>query len=172
VLHGVGASYPLVDVSSSIDDLDARLIAEMRKQPRIPVVELARRLGVARGTAQARLARLEDRGVIAGHGPEVEPAGLGYAILAFVQLDIAQGRLADAVEHLRKIPEVLEAHGTSGPHDLLCRVVARDTEHLQEVLNGVLGTAAIRRSTSSISLSRPIRLRTGPLVEEAGQSNA
>lgn len=152
---------------SSIDELDARLIAEMRAEPRIPVMELARRLGVARGTAQARLARLEERGIITGHGPEVEPAAVGYVILSFVQLDIAQGRLDDAVSHLRQIPEVIEAHGTSGPHDLLCRVVAQGTEHLQVVISRILSTPAIRRSTSSISLSRQIDWRTEPLVGAA-----
>lgn len=157
---------------SSIDELDARLIAEMRAEPRIPVMELARRLGVARGTAQARLARLEARGIITGHGPEVEPAAMGYSILSFVQLDIAQGRLDDAVSHLRQIPEVIEAHGTSGPHDLLCRVVAQGTEHLQEVLSRILSTPAIRRSTSSISLSRQIDWRTEPLVQAAARKRS
>ena len=157
--------------TTSIDELDARLLALLRTEPRIPVMELARRLGVARGTAQARLARLEDRGVITGHGPEVDPLAMGYGILAFVQLDIAQGRLPDAISHLRQVPEVLEAHGTSGPHDLHCRVVARDTDHLQEVLNRMLGTPAIRRSTSSIALSAPIPLRAGPLIVAAASGD-
>lgn len=157
----------LVRSSNEIDELDARLVTEMRAEPRIPVLELARRLGVARGTAQARLSRLEERGVVTGHGPEVDPRALGYPILAFVQLDIAQGRLAEAVAVLRDIPEVLEAHGTSGVHDLLCRVVAHDPEHLQAVVNRMVATPAVRRSTSTIALSQVIAQRTLPLVRAA-----
>jgi DNA-binding Lrp family transcriptional regulator len=65
------------------------------------------------------------------------------------------------------VPEVIEADAISGPQDLLCRLVARDTEHLQEVVNRLLATTAIRRSTSYIVLSEQVRPRTGPLVESA-----
>jgi DNA-binding Lrp family transcriptional regulator len=52
-----------------IDELDGRLIALLRDEPRLGLMEAARRLQVARGTVQARLAKLEERGVIRGHGP-------------------------------------------------------------------------------------------------------
>jgi DNA-binding Lrp family transcriptional regulator len=155
-------------LTSAIDDLDARLIALLRGEPRLGLMEASRRLAVARGTVQARLAKLEERGVIRGHGPEIDPARLGYAVLAFVFLQIAQGRLKEAVAVLQSTPEVLEATATSGPSDLLCRIVARDTEHLQEIVNRLLSNNAVRRSTSYIALSQPIPFRTAPLVAIAG----
>jgi DNA-binding Lrp family transcriptional regulator len=151
----------------SIDELDARLIQTMSSEPRIGLMEVSRRLGVARGTVQARLAKLEDRGVIRGFGPEIDPGKMGFPVMAFVFLQIAQGRLAEAKAVLEGAPEVLEAHATSGASDLLVRVVARDTEHLQEIVNRVLSNPAIRRSTSYIALSTQIPYRTGPLVESA-----
>jgi DNA-binding Lrp family transcriptional regulator len=154
-------------LTSTIDDLDHRLIALLREEPRLGLMEASRRLGVARGTVQARLAKLEERGVVRGYGPDVDPGRLGYPVLAFVFLQIAQGRLKEAVSVLDSTPEVLEATATSGPSDLLCRIVARDTEHLQEVVNRLLAGAAIRRSTSYIALSQPIRYRTAPLVVAA-----
>lgn len=153
---------------TNFDQLDARLIATLRANPRVGLLEVARQLGVARGTVQARLARLERNGVITGHGPEVDPAKLGYPISAFVEIELAQGRLAEAVKTMEAIPEILEADGVSGPHDLICRVVARDTEHLQEVINALLRTPAIQRCTSYIVLSRQVPPRTGPLVAAAG----
>jgi DNA-binding Lrp family transcriptional regulator len=155
---------------TSIDELDARLVATLRENPRVGLLEVARQLGVARGTIQARLAKLEARGVITGHGPEVDPAALGYAISAFVMIELAQGRLAEAVSVMEGIPEVLEADAISGPQDLICRVVARDTEHLQELVNELLRTPVIRRCTSYIVLSRQVPPRTGPLVEAAAGS--
>lgn len=149
----------------SIDRLDARLIALMAEHPRVGLLEIARQLGVARGTVSARLDKLVRRGVITGFGPEVEPAAIGFPILAFVELEIVQGQLADAVEHLRGVPEVLEAHATSGDRDLLCRVVARNPEHLQEIVNTMVGTTFVRRSTSHIVLSEQIAWRTQPLLE-------
>ena len=152
---------------SSIDQLDARIIEVMTQEPRIGVVEVARRLGVARGTVQSRLTKLTERGAITGFGPAVEPPRIGYPVLAFVFLEIAQGRLSEAVETIETVPEVLEAYGTTGPRDLLCRVVARDNEHLQEIINRILSTSAIRRSTSYIAMSRQIAPRTLPLVQAA-----
>ena len=154
----------------TIDELDARLLATLRENPRVGLLEVARQLGVARGTAQARLRKLEERGVITCHGPEVDPAAMGYAISAFMLIELAQGRLTDAVESLEAVPEVLEADAISGPQDLICRVVARDTEHLQEIVNELLTNPAIRRCTSYIVLSRQVPPRTGPLVSAAGRS--
>jgi DNA-binding Lrp family transcriptional regulator len=155
-------------LTSRIDELDGRLLTLLRDEPRIGLSEAARRLGVARGTVQARLAKLQDNGVVKGFGPEVDPGRMGYPVLAFVFLQIAQGRLAEAVSVLSAVPEVLEATATSGPSDLLCRVVAQDTEHLQEIVNQLLSNNAIRRSTSYIALSQQIPYRTAPLVEAAG----
>ena len=152
----------------TIDALDARLISTLGENPRVGLLEVARRLGVARGTVQARLAKLEARGVITGHGPEVDPAAMGYPIAAFMFIELAQGRLSEAVEVLDAIPEVLEADAISGPQDLICRIVARDTEHLQALVNRLLATPAIRRCTSYIVLSRQVPPRTGALVAAAG----
>ncbi len=152
------------------DSLDSRLIRYLRENPRVGLLEVARQLQVARGTVQARLARLEASGVVTGHGPEIDPQALGYSITAFVLIELAQGRLAEAVEVMEAVPEVLEADGVSGPQDLICRVVARDTEHLQQLVNQLLSTPAIQRCTSYIVLSRQVPPRTGPLVAAAAQT--
>jgi DNA-binding Lrp family transcriptional regulator len=159
----------LRNMTSPIDELDARILAALREQPRIGVLEISRRLGVARGTVTARLDKLQARGVVTGFGPDVEPARMGYPVLAFVFLEIVQGRLDDAVADLRDVPEVLEAHGVTGQRDLLCRVVARDNGHLQDVINRMVRHPAVRRSTSYISMSRQIDYRVAPLVEQAGR---
>jgi DNA-binding Lrp family transcriptional regulator len=153
--------------TEQIDQLDARLIEALREAPRVGLLEISRRLEVARGTVQARLAKLEARGVITGYGPEVEPHAMGYPISAFVFVELNQGRLPEAAEFLSSVPEVLEADAISGPQDLICRISARDTEHLQEIVNRLLASAAIQRCTSHIVLSRQVPPRTGPLITSA-----
>src|SRR4051794_6002957 len=66
-----------------IDKLDASLIKLLSEQPRVGLLEIARQLGVARGTVSARLDKLLKRGVITGFGPEIDPHALGFRILAF-----------------------------------------------------------------------------------------
>ena len=159
----------LVRMSTPLDRLDARLLSTLRRHPRIGLLEISRRLGVARGTVTARLSKLQARGVVTGFGPDLEPAEMGFPVLAFVFLEIAQGRLDEAVADLRAVPEVLEAHGVTGTQDLLCRVVARDNGHLQEVLNAMVRHPEVRRSTSYISMSRQIAYRIEPQLEAAAR---
>lgn len=161
-------AYNLNMLPSGIDRLDTRLIRALAETPRAGVLELARRLGVARGTVQARLDKLQQRGVITGFGPDVDPAAIGYEVTAFCTLEIAQGRLGDVVEHLRDIPEVLEAHSTSGPGDLHCKIVARTNAHLQDVINRVLEVQGIGRTSTVIALSQQIGHRILPLVDRTG----
>src|SRR3569833_1068819 len=154
-------------MSHSIDALDARLLETMRAHPRVGLTELARLLGVARGTVQARLDKLVARDVIADFGPTVRPARIGYPVLAFLSLQLAQGLVADAVRHLETLPEVLAVHGTSGSSDLLCRVAARSTDHLQEVIATVLASPAVQRTDPSVVLSTQIPYRVEPLIRAA-----
>ena len=71
-----------------MDDLDVTLIELFAAEPRIGVLEASRRLGVARGTVQARLDKLVARGVVTGWGPDLEPAALGFPVTAFLTLEI------------------------------------------------------------------------------------
>jgi DNA-binding Lrp family transcriptional regulator len=154
-------------VTSAIDPLDGRLLRALADTPRAGVLDLARRLGVARGTVQARMDKLLARGVVTGFGPDIALAALGYEVLAFTTIEIAQGRLDDVVDHLREIPEVLDAHATTGQADLHCRVVARTNDHLQHVINRMLEVQGINRTTTVIALSPQIPYRVLPLVEAA-----
>jgi DNA-binding Lrp family transcriptional regulator len=154
-------------MTGQIDDVDGRLLAMLDDEPRLSVMELARRAGVARGTAQARLDRLMARGVVRSFGPEVDPASLGYPVLAFTTLEIVQAGLAELVAHLASIPEVLEVHTITGPGDLLCRIVAQSNDHLQDVIGKVLSGPSINRASTHIALSTPVLHRTAPLVASA-----
>jgi DNA-binding Lrp family transcriptional regulator len=149
-----------------IDALDARLIRALAETPRAGVMELARQLGVARGTVQARLEKLQRRGIVTGFSPDIDLRAMGYEVLAFVTLEIAQGRLDDVVEHLAGIAEVLEVHATTGPGDLHARVVARTNTHLQDVISRILGVQGIMRTTTQIALTEQLAYRVLPLVGE------
>ena len=151
-----------------VDALDAALIGLLAAEPRIGVLEASRRLGVARGTVQARLERMQERGVITGYGPEVDPAALGYEVTAFITLEIRQAGGHDPVaERLAAIPEVLEVHTITGAGDLLCRVVARSNTDLQRVLDAIVSAEGVVRSATLISLATQVRYRVFPLVRAA-----
>ncbi|MFF3864345.1 Lrp/AsnC family transcriptional regulator [Micromonospora sp. NPDC001898] len=153
-----------------LDELDARLIGLLAEEPRIGVLECSRRLGVARGTVQARLDKLVDRGVIGGFGPDVSPAAIGFGVTSFVTLEISQRLGHDAVTaHLAAIPEVLEAHTITGSSDLLCRIVARSNADLQRVIDQIVSYEGIRRASTIIALAQQIPYRVLPLVRSAAR---
>lgn len=154
----------------AIDELDARLIELLTAEPKIGVLETSRRLGVARGTVQARLDRLVARGVISTFAPVVDPAGLGYAVTAFVNLEIRQGARDRVTEHLRSIPEVLEVHTITGQGDLLCRLVARDNDDLQRVIDDLVADGDIVRTSTVVALACVLEHRVLPLVRSAAPS--
>jgi DNA-binding Lrp family transcriptional regulator len=149
---------------SAIDSLDGRLIRALAETPRAGIMELARRLGVARGTVQARLDKLVHRGIVTGFGPDLDLPALGYQVLAFTTLEIAQGRLGDVVSHIDAIPEVLEVHAITGPGDLHCRLVAHTNDHLQTVINRILEVQGIVRTSTVIALTTQVPYRSLPLV--------
>ena len=150
-----------------LDALDARLLRELATVPRAGVLELSRRLQVARATAQARLDRLTARGIIATFAPTLDPDALGFRVTAFATLEIRQGRGAEVVAHLAGLPNVLEVHTITGSGDMLCRIVARSNDDLQDVIDRVVGHDAIVRTSTVIALSNPVPQRVLPLVELA-----
>jgi len=136
---------------------DRALIGELASVTRPNVLELSRRLGQARNTVQARIDRLHAGGVIAGYAPMIDLAALGYTVVAFTTLEIAQGQERTVIEGLARIPEVLETHKITGPGDLLCRIVARTNDHLHDVLEQVLALGGIGRTTTALALASPVQ---------------
>src|SRR5687767_4060829 len=136
---------------TALDRLDADLLALFSAEPRVGVLEASRRLGVARGTVQARLERMQARGVVRGFGPDIDAAALGYGVTAFATLEIRQVGGHDPVaDRLAEIPEVLEVHTITGAGDLLCRVVARSNADLQRVIDSVVEVEGVVRCSTTI----------------------
>ncbi|HEX9552176.1 MAG TPA: Lrp/AsnC family transcriptional regulator [Streptosporangiaceae bacterium] len=154
-----------------IDQLDARLIELLTAEPRIGVLEASRRLGVARGTVQARIDQMLARGVITGFGPDIDPAALGHAVTAFVTVELVQsGGRDEAARRLAEIGEILEAHTITGPGDMLCRVVARTNADLQRVIDAIVEVPGVLRTSTVIALATDVGYRTTPLVLATGRA--
>jgi DNA-binding Lrp family transcriptional regulator len=148
----------------AFDKLDLDLLRLLVDEPKGGVREYARRLNIARNTAQARINKLESSGVIVSWRPQINLAPLGYTVMAFVHVHIAQSQVNETLDRLTQIPELIEANTVSGEGDLLCRFVARDNTHFESVLQAVMNTEGVLRTRSEIVLSRRIWPRTIPIV--------
>ncbi len=146
------------------DESDLALIASLRRNPRATITNLARTTGMARGTVQIRLRRLEESGVIIGHGPDLAPGPSGVGVIAFTTLAIRQGSHNVVVAQLESIPEILEVHVVTGSGDLLCRIAARSNDHLHDLLQTVVSIPDVERADSQLALSTPVSRTLADLV--------
>ncbi|MFD3512926.1 Lrp/AsnC family transcriptional regulator [Streptomyces sp. NPDC058657] len=153
-----------------VDALDTRILKLLIEQPRTSVREYARILGIARGTLQARLDRLEREGVITGTGPALSPAALGHPVLAFVHVEVTQGHLDEVGDALAQVPEIVEAFSITGGGDLMTRVVARDAGHLEDVIQRLIQLPGVVRTRTEVALRERVPHRLLPLVEAIGKA--
>lgn len=154
------------DTDLRLDDIDRRLLLALDEDPRMTVLALADRAGLARGTVQSRLEKYHREGILRRHSTRVDPAHLGRPLSAMVAAELDQHHLDAAVSALATIPEVLECFAPAGETDLLCRVVARDPEDLYRVSEEIRLCPGIIRTRTSVYLRRVIPYRIGPLLSE------
>jgi Lrp/AsnC family leucine-responsive transcriptional regulator len=143
-----------------LDGINARLIAELRDEPRLSMSELARRVGMSSPAVTERVRRLEEAGVIAGYRIELDPAALGLPLAAYVRVRPNAGQLVNVAELARQIPEVVECHRITGEDCFIVKVYIPAMDQLDRLLDRFLfyGT-----TTTSIIQSSPVPLRPPPL---------
>ena len=134
------------------DEIDDSLIALLAQNARLPVASLARHLGIARTTVQARLERLENHGVIAGYtlrlGTRAHPLIRATALLSI------EPRTGPAVLHrLKSLPQVERVHTTTGRFYLIVQIAATSTQQLDETLDAIGAAKGVLSSESLIHLS-------------------
>lgn len=125
---------------------------------RTPILEIARLVGISGAAIHQRLKKLEKSGLISSSQCIIEPKVLGYTTLAFVgvYLDKTMSH-NDAVKLLKRIPEVLECHFTSGNWSLFLKVLSKNNAHLMHILNeNILTISGVLRTETFVSLDQQI----------------
>lgn len=148
-----------------VDDIDHRILAELDREPRVTIALLSQRLGLARGTVAAHLAKLERDDILRPHSTRVLPAALGKAVAGMVRAEVNQHRIGEAIEALEKVPEVIECFAPAGDTDLLIRVVATDPDDMYRVSEAVRLCPGIVRTSTSVFLREVIPYRLTRLLE-------
>jgi len=141
-----------------IDGIDKKILRALMEDARTPVLEIARQVGISGAAIHQRLRKLEKSKLISGSKFVIDPKILGYTTMAFIGifLDKAVSN-PDAVKQLKKIPEVLECHYTTGNWSILIKILCKDNEHLMHVLNKDIQTiTGVSRTETFISLDQQI----------------
>lgn len=148
-----------------VDSVDRALLAELQRDGRQSLAELARTVHMSGSAVAERVRRLEEAGVIAGYRALVDPERLGYGILAFLRLRYPSSVYGPLHELLAETPEVVEAHHVTGDDCFILKVVATSMRHLEQV-SGKIGT--LGSVTTSVSYSSPFPTRTIVPPDEGG----
>jgi DNA-binding Lrp family transcriptional regulator len=152
---------------AAMDDTDRMIVDALRADGRMSMRTLADLVHISRANAYARVARLERDGVITGYAALVDPVRYGYALSAYVYLDIAQRSWKSVRGQLLSMPEVDHVALVSGQHDILLRVRARDAVSLRDVVLTRLQEIPEVRSTQTVLIfeeATPVRDTAGAKV--------
>lgn len=140
----------------SVDKLDRNLLALLQADARASAADLARRLGVARTTVLARLARLEKSGVILGYTVRLAQAGSGSGVEAYVGVTTAPKAAALVTQRLAALPELRQLCSVSGEFDYLALLHADSTARLDVLLDEIGAIEGVLKTTTSVVLARRI----------------
>lgn len=141
-----------------IDGIDKKILRALMTDARTPILEIARNVGISGAAIHQRLKKLEKSGLLSGSKFIINPKVLGYTTMAFVGvfLDKAVSN-PEAVKQLKRIPEVIECHYTTGNWSIFIKILTKNNEHLMHVLNSdIQSIKGVSRTETFISLNQQI----------------
>jgi Lrp/AsnC family leucine-responsive transcriptional regulator len=152
------------------DRFDARILAALQRDGRVPVVELAEAIGLSPTPCARRIKALETMGAIEGYAAILNPARVGLEVLAIVQVKLTEhtdetvARFEKEIQHM---DEVTKCFAMTGSYDFILEVYGKDLEALSSVvLKKLIRVPNVRDMQSSVVLAtvkRTVRIPLGHL---------
>jgi len=136
---------------------DQQLLNLLRDDGRATITDIAKKLGVSRSTAQKRLERLENTGVIAGYTVRMSRDYLDREIKAHVLITVRPRETAEIIRMMTAIEEVRAIYSISGQYDLIAEVSALDVSRLDQIIDHVIEIDGVERTESSVILSTRLK---------------
>ncbi|WP_020657502.1 Lrp/AsnC family transcriptional regulator [Amycolatopsis benzoatilytica] len=121
-------------MAAALDEVDLKLIAELKKDGRASMRALAERAHISRAGCYTRVERLHREGVITGYAAVTDPRRLGQGLAAYVYLKVTQNSWRTVSTELKQIPEIEHGGLVSGDNDLILFVRTRDADSLRDLV--------------------------------------
>lgn len=142
-----------------LDDINRLLLDELQRDARLSYRELGERVGLTPPAVAERVRRMEREGIITGYHAAVDPAALGYPLLAIIRVHSPGARATEIDALAADMDEVVECHRVTGSESHVIRVRLRDMEHLNEVVERFW---AVGETVTNIVTSTPVAHRQIP----------
>lgn len=151
--------------NQKLDKLDKRILRLIAEDARIPFLEVARACNVSGAAIHQRIQKLTKIGILKGSQFIIDPEKIGYETCAYIGLNLRNPESFDkVVTELKKIPEVVECHYTTGDFDLFIKIYAINNHHLLNIIHDKLQPLGLSRSETIISFNSAID-RQLPIVD-------
>ena len=138
----------------NLDSLDKKILKLIAEDARIPFLEVARSCNVSGAAIHQRIQKLNNMGVLKGSKFIIDPEKIGYETCAYMGLNLKNPEKFDeVVDELKKIPEVVECHYTTGDYDMFIKIYAVNNHHLLNIIHDRLQPLGLSRSESIISFN-------------------
>jgi len=151
---------------ADIDRIARKILDALQREGRLPMTELAQRIGLTTSPCTERVKRLEREGVIEGYHARVNPEALGRTLLVYVELTLSSKstQIFDAVRQALLLePRVLECHLISGSFDYLVKVRLTAMREYRELLGHILRQIPVPAQSNSYVVMEEIK-ENGPLT--------
>lgn len=141
-----------------IDKIDKQILSILMENAKTPYTEIAKKILVSPGTIHVRMKKMEDIGLVKKSQLTINHELLGYDLSAFLGIYLEKGsNYKDVIEQMEKIPEIVEAHYTTGIYSIFAKITCKNTKHMRHVLNEeIQSISGIQRTETIISLEQSI----------------
>lgn len=153
----------------NLDSLDKKILSLIASDARTPFLEVARACNVSGAAIHQRIQRLTAIGILKGSQFIINPEKIGYETCAYIGLYLKDpSKFDEVVEELRKIPEVVECHYTTGGFDMFIKLYAKNNHHLLNIIHDKLQPLGLSRSETIVSFNAVIN-RQFPIAEAVSE---
>jgi len=141
-----------------IDNIDRGILSELMINAKVPYTEIAKKLIVSAGTIHVRMKKMEEAGIVKNSRLHINYELLGFDLTAFLGIYLEKGSTyTDVIRQLNLIPEIVEAHYTTGVYSIFAKIRCKNTKHMRQILNEeIQSIKGIQRTETTISLEQSI----------------
>ena len=164
----------MTDEADSLDSMDRRILREIQSDGRLPVVDLADRVGLSKSPCLKRLRRLERDGIIRGYRADIDPDRIRQAYLVYVQVKLSSTKRATLEAFnaaVKDIPEIMSCHMMAGGFDYLLKIRTRDMKAYRQFMGDVLSQLPNVDQTSTFPVMEQVKESHELVIEEAGEGS-
>lgn len=127
--------FRVKDYYMKIDGIDKKIIRNLVKDARTPILTIAREVGISGAAIHQRLRKLEKSKLIDGYSMKINPTTIGYTTVSFTGIHLEPSAvLSSIIKRLKEIPEVIESHYVTGNYSVLVKIICKNNDDLMRVL--------------------------------------